>query len=66
MARKQDYASGGGSTFSGKTPGSKGISSIPQGGAGAPSTGQKAAKSVGWPGETDSRPENKDRIQSAP
>jgi hypothetical protein len=67
--RKQDQISGTsntGGTVSGKTKGSKGISSIPSGGQQTATQAGRAVGGVGWPGEADSRPQNSDRTQSAP
>lgn len=67
MARKQDYAKGSGAMFSGNTKGSKGIASV-RGGIGAQpesGPGDKAPKSVGYPGVADSSLEAGDEQQSA-
>jgi hypothetical protein len=66
MARKQDMTSGSGATFSGKTSGSRGISSVPAGVGQASKQRGKAPRDVGYPGAADSRSESKDRTQSAP
>ena len=67
MARKQDYASGSGAMFSGKTPGSVGVKNVPQGVGGRPEVGpsQKARSDVGWPGVRDSSLDPDDHVQSA-
>lgn len=57
--------SGTSGALTGNAKGSKRIGSIPTGAGGVASTGNRAPKSVGWPGEMDSRPENADRVQSA-
>ena len=63
--RKQDFASGTGGTFSGRTKGSKGVSKINGSLKQSASTDVKAKRDVGWPGHHDSRPESSDRQQSA-
>ena len=66
MARKQDYASGSGPLFSGKTPGSRGVANVPNGVGGRSVSGrQKAHRDVGWPGVRDSTLDPDDHIQSA-
>lgn len=63
--RKQDYAMGTGGTFSGRTKGSKGVSTINGSLKQSASTTRKAVRDVGWPGNHDSRSESSDRQQSA-
>ena len=64
--RKQDYASGSGPTFSGKTKGSRGISNIRAGVGSRPQSGkEKAHRGVGWPGAQSSSLGPEDKHQSA-
>lgn len=61
-----DMAKGTGATFSGSTPGSRGLGSVNSSIGQAASTGRKNPSGVGWPGEMDARSQNSDRQQSAP